>query len=95
MLKEIRDFLETHGPCETATLALHLKTDRSATQGMLEFLEQRGQVNRIEVSCGSSGCGDCGGCGNKKKGRVEREANDVIFWSAGPKKALHTGEAKR
>jgi hypothetical protein len=94
MLREVREFLQARGPSEAAAVARHLGTDVSAARGMLEFLEQRGQVRRIEMACGGGGCGGCGGCGSRKAQRTEAEET-VIFWSAGMKKGLETGETER
>jgi len=93
MLKDIRDFLLEHGPQETAAVARHLGSEESAVLAMLEFLEQRGQVRRIEMACGGGGCGDCGGCGKKEK-RVETAGTIVVFWSAGAKRDLKAGAAQ-
>ncbi len=80
MLKAIRAYLETHGPSETAAVARHLSTDESAVLGMLEFLEQRGQVRRIVIDCGT-GCTGCTGCGKKKAGHRIHPQDNVIFWT--------------
>ena len=83
MLKQIRDFLDDSGPCETSVVALHLHADESAVRGMLEFLEQRGAVHRIEIDCGG-GCAGCTGCGTPADGRP---AGGVVFWSRGRRDA--------
>jgi hypothetical protein len=94
MLRDLREFLQARGPSEAAAVARHLGTDVSAARGMLEFLEQRGQVRRIEMACGGGGCGGCGGCGSSRTQRMETEQT-VIFWSAGMRTDLETGEAER
>jgi len=83
MLKQIRDFLDANGPRETAAVALHLHADESAVRGMLEFLEQRGEVSRIEIDCGG-GCAGCTGCGSPADGR---EQGGTVFWSRGRREA--------
>lgn len=80
MLKDIREFLKTNGPSETVTVARSLNAAPSAVQGMLEFLEARGQVRRMEIGCGG-GCSGCKGCADKQN----RRANDgslVVFWAS-------------
>lgn len=79
MLKQIRDYLDRNGPCDTAALSLFLKTEESALLGMLAFLEQRGEVKRIEVDCWG-GCASCSGC---KASAAGRKHGGVIFWSRG------------
>ena len=87
MLKQIRDYLDANGPCETASMALHLEAEESAVRGMLEFLEQRGEVRRIEIDCGG-GCSGCTGCGSPADGRAK---GGVVFWSRGRRDASDQG----
>jgi len=79
MLKQIRDYLDANGACETAVLALRLDADESAMRGMLEFLEQRGEARRIEIDCGG-GCAGCTSCGTPADSRAK---GGVVFWSRG------------
>lgn len=79
MLKQIREYLEANGPCESSAVALYLAADVSAVRGMLEFLEQRGQVKRIDVDC-AGGCAGCTGCLSRDNARSDGR---VTFWSRG------------
>lgn len=84
MLRDIRELLTERGPMELRDLAIHFETDASAMTGMMEFLESRGQVKRMEVDCGSGGCGGCTGCGSKKEERTTTppsESGAITFWT--------------
>ena len=82
MLRDIRELLNERGPMDIRDLAIHFETDVSAIAGMLEFLESRGEVKRMELSCGSGGCGGCTGCGSKQKERVAAsEPTVTTFWA--------------
>jgi hypothetical protein len=83
MLRDIRELLTERGPMELRDLAIHFETDASAMTGMMEFLESRGQVKRMEVDCGSGGCGGCTGCGSKKEERTTSpsESSAITFWT--------------
>ena len=84
MLRDIRELLTERGPMELRDLAIHFETDASAMTGMMEFLESRGQVKRMEVDCGSGGCGGCTGCGSKKEERTATppsESGAITFWT--------------
>mgnify|MGYP003972189583 FL=1 len=74
---------------ELKDLAIHFEAEASAMLGMLEFLEGRGEVKRIVVSCGSGGCGSCPGCGSQKTDRTaQEEAPGITFW------AIEDGDSK-
>ncbi len=84
MLREIRQLLTERGPMELRDLAIHFEAEPSAMTGMLEYLESRGQVQRLVVSCGSGSCGGCPGCGDKQSERQTEgsEPNGIVLWSA-------------
>jgi hypothetical protein len=84
MLRDIRELLKERGPMELKDLGIHFETDASAMTGMMEFLESRGQVKRMEVDCGSGGCGGCTGCGSKKEERTadDSESSPITYWTS-------------
>lgn len=61
MLTAILQMLREHGPQSAGRLAVHFQTDLAAMDGMLETLERKGRVQRLEARC--SRCKGCaGGC---------------------------------
>ena len=83
MLRDIRELLKERGPMELRDLALHFEAETSAMQGMLEFLETRGQVKHTVVSCGSGSSGGCPGCGDLQPERQSAATapGGITFWS--------------
>jgi len=61
MLRGITEVLEKRGPMSLADLSLHLKTEVSALEPMLETLERKGRIRRIETKCSK-----CKGCVSMK-----------------------------
>jgi len=57
MLTEILKFLKDCGPMSLADLARHFQTDISVMQGMLEILERKERIQRLETKCSR-----CKGC---------------------------------
>ena len=57
MLTEIIKLLKERGPVSLAELARHFQTDVPAMQGMLELLEKKGRIQRLETNCSR-----CKGC---------------------------------
>lgn len=57
MLTEIIKLLKERGPMSLAELARHFQTDVPAMQGMLELLEKKGRIQRLETKCSR-----CKGC---------------------------------
>lgn len=61
MLTEILKLLKEHGPMSLAELARHFQTDIPAMDGMLETLERKGRIQRLETKCSR-----CKGCAEVK-----------------------------
>jgi len=57
MLSEIIKRLVERGPMSLAELARHFKSDISAMEGMLEMLEAKGRIERLDTKCSK-----CKGC---------------------------------
>ncbi len=61
LLRDIRHYVQEAGRVDARTISWHFDMDEAAVEGMLSFLEKRGQVQRHRLDCGS-GCGSCKGC---------------------------------
>jgi len=61
MLTEIIKLLKERGPMSLAELARHFQTDVPAMEGMLEILERKGRIQRMETKCSR-----CKGCAEVK-----------------------------
>ena len=61
MLTEILKLLKEHGPMSLAELARHFQTEVPAMEGMLETLECKGRIQRLD-----SKCSRCKGCAEFK-----------------------------
>jgi len=61
MLTEILKLLKEHGPMSLADLASHFQTDVPTMEGMLELLERKGRIQRLETKCSR-----CKGCAEVK-----------------------------
>jgi len=57
MLTEILKLLAERGPMSLAEISRHFKSEVSAMQGMLEMLEAKGRVKRLDTKCSN-----CKGC---------------------------------
>lgn len=57
MLTEIIKLLKERGPMSLAELARHFQTGVSAMEGMVETLERKGRIQRMETKCSR-----CKGC---------------------------------
>jgi DNA-binding MarR family transcriptional regulator len=57
MLTEIIKLLKERGPMSLAELARHFQTEVPAMEGMLETLEKKGRIQRLETKCSR-----CKGC---------------------------------
>jgi predicted transcriptional regulator len=57
MLTEIIKLLKERGPMSLAELARHFQTEVPAMAGMLETLERKGRIRRLETKCSC-----CQGC---------------------------------
>jgi DNA-binding MarR family transcriptional regulator len=57
MLTEIIKLLKERGPMSLAELARHFQTEVSTMEGMLETLERKGRIQRLETKCSR-----CKGC---------------------------------
>jgi len=61
MLTEIIKLLKERGPMSLAELARHFQTETPAMLGMLETLERKGRIQRLETKCSR-----CKGCAEVK-----------------------------
>ena len=57
MLTEILKLLKERGPMSLAELARHFQTEVSTMEGMVETLERKGRIKRLETKCSR-----CKGC---------------------------------
>lgn len=72
MLTEITAWLRKRDCASLAELARQFNTELSAMEGMLEFLERNGRVQRLETKCSR-----CKGC-------CEVKREDVLLFQAVP-----------
>ncbi len=61
MLSEIIKLLKERGPMSLAELARHFQTEVPAMEGMLETLERKDRIRRVD-----SKCSRCKGCAEVK-----------------------------
>ncbi|HNX53529.1 MAG TPA: FeoC-like transcriptional regulator [Pontiellaceae bacterium] len=61
MLTEIIKLLKERGPMSLAELARHFQTEVPAMEGMLDVLERKGRIQRLETKCSR-----CKGCAQVK-----------------------------
>jgi len=59
ILTRLHDYLRTHGRANVADLAHHLQSSPAAVEGMLEALERKGVVRKIDMTEGCGGCSKC------------------------------------
>lgn len=57
MLSEITKLLKNNGPMSLSDLARHFQMDVPAMEGMLQTLERKGRVSRLDTKCST-----CKGC---------------------------------
>lgn len=57
MLSEITKLLKQNGSMSLADLARHFQMDVPAMEGMLQTLERKGRVSRLDTKCAT-----CKGC---------------------------------
>jgi len=57
MLTEILNLLKERGPMSLAEIARHFRSEVTAIKGMLEILESKGRVTRLDTKCSN-----CKGC---------------------------------
>ena len=70
MLTEIINLLKERGPMSLAELARHFQTEVSAMEGILETLEAKGRIGRLDTKC------------SKCKGCVEVKPEDAAIFQA-------------
>ena len=61
MLTEIIKLLKERGPMSLAELARHFQTETPAMEGMVEMLEHKGRIQRLDTKCSR-----CKGCAEVK-----------------------------
>ena len=59
MLSSVIQLLQERGALSVQELALALDVDASALHPMLELLERKGKILRIELPCGTGCAGGC------------------------------------
>lgn len=79
MLQPILAWLQENGPASLSGLATHFKTDLSAMESMLELLERKGRIQRLETRCSR-----CKGC-------VEVKPEDVAIFQSIPTESKPSG----
>ena len=70
MLTEILNLLKEHGPMSLAEISRHFNSEVSAMQGMLETLEAKGRIERLDTKCSN-----CKGC-------IEVKPEDAMIFKA-------------
>jgi len=83
MLTEILKFLAERGPMSLAELARHFNSEVSAMEGMLEMLEAKGRIKRLDTKCSN-----CKGC-------VEVKPEDAAIFQALEATTLHDSVSRR
>jgi len=83
MLTEILNVLKERGPMSLAELARHFKSEISAMQGMLETLEAKGRIERLDTKCAK-----CKGC-------VEVKPEDAAIFRTSEATTLHDSASRR
>jgi len=61
MLTEIIKLLKERGPMSLADLARHFQAETPAMEGMLQTLERKGRIQRLDTRCSH-----CKGCAEVK-----------------------------
>ncbi|MBC8206851.1 MAG: MarR family transcriptional regulator [Kiritimatiellaeota bacterium] len=57
MLSDILNLLKERGPMSLAEIARHFRSEVTAMEGMLETLERKGRIQRLDTQCSK-----CKGC---------------------------------
>ncbi len=70
MLSEIIKLLQTNGPMSLKELSIHFQAELSAMEGMLDMLESKGRIQRLDTKC------------SKCKGCVEVKREDALIFKA-------------
>ena len=70
MLTEILKLLAERGPMSLAEISRHFNSEVSAMQGMLEMLEAKGRIERLDTKCSN-----CKGC-------IEVKPEDAAIYKA-------------
>ena len=70
MLTEILNLLKERGPMSLKELALHFQADVAAMEGMLETLERKDRIQRLNTQCAN-----CKGC-------IEVKPEDAAIFKA-------------
>ena len=70
MLTEILNVLKERGSMSLAEISRHFNSEVSAMQGMLEMLEAKGRIERLDTKCAN-----CKGC-------IEVKPEDTAIFQA-------------
>jgi predicted ArsR family transcriptional regulator len=70
MLSKIIKLLKEHGPLSLKELATQFHTELSAMEGMLDMLESKNRITRVETKC------------SKCKGCIEVKREDALIFKA-------------
>lgn len=70
MLTEIINLLKNRGPMSLAEIARHFQSEITAMQGMLDVLESKGRIQRLNTKCSN-----CKGC-------IEVKPEDAAIYKA-------------
>jgi predicted transcriptional regulator len=70
MLSEILNLLKERGAMSLAEIARHFQSDVPAMEGMLEMLERKGRIGRLDTKCST-----CKGC-------IEVKPEDAAIFKA-------------
>ncbi len=70
MLSQISKLLAERGPMSLKEIALHFQMETSAIEGMLNLLERKGRIERLDTKCSS-----CKGC-------IEVKPEDAAIFKA-------------
>ena len=83
MLTEILKLLKERGPMSLAEMARHFSSEISAMGGMLDLLEAKGRIERLDTKCSN-----CKGC-------VEVKPEDAAIFQALEATTLHDSVSRR
>jgi len=70
MLSDIIKLLKERGAMSLAEIARHFQSDVTAMEGMLEMLESKGRIERLDTKC------------SKCKGCIEVKPEDAAIFKA-------------
>jgi len=74
MLSQIQKLLRERGALSVQEIALALKVDSSALHPMLEMLERKGKVEKMELPCKTACTGGCAQSDSMTYYRLKPEA---------------------